>query len=87
LYFDSRGKHRLGDKGKEMMTLNELSRYYWARMNQASYMDGAINQFGRGDEEGMWYCLLNWAHYMGIADDMTEIGFGNSITESRGYFK
>lgn len=54
------------------MTLNELSRFYWARMNQASYIDGAINRLKCGDEVDMWHCLLNWVYYKDIADTIED---------------
>jgi len=72
------------------MTLNELSRFYWARMNQAASVEGAINRFKCDDEVNMWYCLLNWAYYMDIAD---EIAYATDIVDwseandaLRGYF-
>jgi hypothetical protein len=57
------------------MTLNELSRYYWARMSQASYMEGAMRNFELGGvyEYGTWSCLLNWAYYKDIADEINDL--------------
>lgn len=54
------------------MTLNDMSRFHWARMSQAHYMQGALHMFEHGTpkEESMWYCLLEWAYYKDVADDM-----------------
>lgn len=74
------------------MTLNELSRYHWARMNQAMYIDGALTNFEMGGtyEYGMWYCLLQWVYHMDIADEINDAhGFAEwlKVTEqTRGYF-
>ena len=72
------------------MTLNELSRFYWARMNQAAYMEGAIKWHGWGDEQEMWNCLLNWAYYTDIADEIVDAhDFAEWLEigdELRGYF-
>lgn len=54
------------------MTLNELSRYHWARMNQAGSMDVALKHFGAVDEVYTWLALLNWAYHMDIADEIHE---------------
>lgn len=73
------------------MTLNELSRFYWARMNQASSVEGAINQFKCDDEVNMWYCLLNWAYYKDIADTIEDtygyIEMTTTMIESQGEIK
>ena len=72
------------------MTLNELSRFYWARMNQAASAEGAINRFKCDDEVNMWYCLLNWVYYMDIADEIVDAhDFAEWLEigdELRGYF-
>jgi hypothetical protein len=69
------------------MTLNELSRHHWARMNQAMYMDGALNDI---DEVNTWYCLLNWVYYMDIADEISTShsydDWAQVSNEARGYF-
>jgi hypothetical protein len=70
------------------MTLNELSRYHWARMNQANYIDGALNNI---DEVNTWYCLLNWAFYKDIADEisvtMSFDEWSEVHNQARGYFE
>jgi hypothetical protein len=69
------------------MTLNELTRYHWAKMNQAMYMNGALNDI---DEVNTWYCLLNWVYYMDIADEIADatdiVDWSKVSDEVRGYF-
>jgi hypothetical protein len=66
------------------MTLNELSRYYWARMSQASYMEGAMRNFELGGvyEYGTWSCLLNWVYYKDIADTIEKTHGYIEMTEA-----
>lgn len=54
------------------MTLNQLSRFYWARWSQTYYMDGALRNFDQGANELMWECLLNWVYYKDIADEIID---------------
>ena len=70
------------------MTLNELSRYHWARMNQAGSMEVALKHFDAVDEVHTWYALLNWAFYTDIADEIHEshdfMEFAEATLLSRG---
>lgn len=54
------------------MTLNELSRYHWARMNQAYYMGAALDCHEQGKDLFMWECLLEWAYHMDIANEIND---------------
>jgi hypothetical protein len=72
------------------MTLNELSRYYWARMNQASYMDAALRCHEKRNDEVAMYCLLNWVYYKDIGDEIKDESKDkvfDAIRQSRGEFK
>jgi hypothetical protein len=66
------------------MTLNELSRYYWARSSQANFMGLALKNFELGGvyEYGVWCCLLNWVYYKDIADTMEETHGYIEMTEA-----
>ena len=72
------------------MMLTELGRYYWARSNQASYMEGALRCHKQRNDEVVLYCLLNWAYYMDIADELQDKyghEFDDVIRQSRGIFR
>lgn len=73
------------------MTLDDLSRYHWAREWQAYYMGAAIRQYRLGDEQTVWYCLFQWIYHMDIADqisvDMSFVDWSEVNNQSRGYFE
>ena len=72
------------------MELNRLARYHWAKWLYTHCMDGALRNFERGADELMWECLLNWAYYMDIADDLYETHrdeIFEAIRQSKGEFR
>ena len=46
----------------------------WMRVHQSRFAGGALEWFERGDEQSMWYCLLQWAYHKDIADTMCNEG-------------
>ncbi len=64
------------------MTLNELSRFYWARMHQAYFMHRAFENHEIGRDSGVLLCLLEWWYYKDIGDAILESHDYNALTNA-----